>query len=151
MAGLAKAVFGSGMSLKSMPTDREVIVASGQMNYKPLPHAVNPDRPSKSMQIFLYRGSDHLEPTNRSMAQTPTDFVQQLGEMLGRPVVIEAQMGERRPVMICTIGDVRDFIRAGDSSDGAVADELLKIASEQTSLQFTRQHRNVPTWRLVHE
>ncbi|HEY7088062.1 MAG TPA: hypothetical protein VH518_08235, partial [Tepidisphaeraceae bacterium] len=135
---------GAGMVLKQEPMEREVIVVGGKLNYT---EALRPKEIAHTVHIF--RGATRPKQSwNLSMGQTADEMLQLIGEVIGRPMVIEADLGENKPAAIATY-QYADFRRALQVPDGKTVDEILANLSKQTSLQFTRERRVVPTWRLV--
>lgn len=110
-------VFGNEMALQGSITEREVIVISSQT---PPPLGLN-------------------------LRSTP-EAVQNFGQMLGYPIVLEADVAEK---------DLQQFIKANQSGrgaqppDAAAVDEMLSQMAQKTALVLKREKRSVPIWKLA--
>jgi hypothetical protein len=136
---------GPGLTLQRVPMEREVVVVRGTLRYtEPLG-----DREAFPT-LHLFRGARRpATGFNGSVGQTTRETLQIVGEVLGRPMVIDgADLGADGPNLV-TMYERADLRRTPQRADAALADEILANLAKQTSLQFTRERREVPTWRLT--
>jgi RNA polymerase sigma factor (sigma-70 family) len=136
-------VIGTAMVLRNEEMEREVIVVRGTLKYtEPL------KEPEKFPTMYLFRGP--VKPRtafNMSVGQTPGEMLQIVGETVGRPMVVEAELsGKAGAVAMHQLADLR---RSIGIADGKMVDEILTNLSKQTSLEFKSERRKVPTWRLI--
>jgi RNA polymerase sigma factor (sigma-70 family) len=137
-------IVGAGMTLTSEQMEREVIVVRGALKYT---------EPLKPKELFptlhLYPGTKRpAQAWNLSVAQKPAEMLQQVGEILARPMIVEADLADGKAAGIASY-KLADFRRSVQIPDGALVDDVLTNLTKQTSLQFSREKRTVPTWRLV--
>jgi RNA polymerase sigma factor (sigma-70 family) len=136
-------VIGPAMVLRNEELEREVIVVRGTLKYT---------EPLKEPELFptVYLFSGAVKPRtafNMSVGQTPNEMLQIVGETMGRPMVVEAELsGKAAAVAMHQLADLRRSIGV---ADGKLVDDLLANLSKQTSLEFKRERRKVPTWRLI--
>ena len=90
IAALAPLLLGQGKTLALKPVERDVIVASGTFDYKPREAAQQPS--TLYPQIRLYSGPRRSESS--SACQTKEDMLNELGEVLNHPMIIEALSGK---------------------------------------------------------
>jgi hypothetical protein len=137
-------VVGAGTVLRSEPMEREVIVVNGTLRYT---------EELKPPNVFpmLHLSRDNVRPPhafNLSAAQSPVETLQLVGELIGRPMVVEADLGKNKGAAVAMY-ELAAFRRAPLAPGGRMVDDILENLAKQTSLQFKRERRAVPTWRLV--
>ena len=140
-------IIGNDMVLKLEPLDRETIVVSGKIDFA----RAKARRPDEMGNQVSFVEQDPPEESHYTVGQTPREMLQILGEMTGRPVVVEAGTEvdqEKQPFFISTFAS-GDFSRRAEAPDGALIDPILARVAAQTGLTLNRERRTVPTWRLV--
>lgn len=132
---------GARMVLRQEPMEREVIVVRGKLE---MAGAV-----ADAARISLYTTEIPDPSIHIGMAgEDPVEPFQFLGELTGKPVVIEADLGEKQPLLTHAHPSVDYRKRTDDIPAEDLRKALANLAS-QTSLQLTVERRTVPTWRLV--
>lgn len=136
---LVPEVVGKGMILAMEMVEREAIVVRGEAIFPALPFTT----PIK--KIKYYRGTPDRSPRSGS-SETLNASLQRLGSLTNRPIVVESKSDLKQNVITEVFASAQGL---GDAPEGAVVDELLASVKQQTSMEFTRETRKVPTWRLV--
>lgn len=141
--GATEDVVGEGMTLKLEPMEREAIVVRGGFQFE---RTRTPNGTANQLTVSEVPGS-----RDRVMAitQTPREMLLRLGELMSRPMVIEIEADQKSQAFVVKYDKSTDFSRAVELPSGEVVDEILKKIAEQTGLEFKRERRTVPTWRLV--
>jgi hypothetical protein len=133
-------VIGDAKTLKQQPIEREVIVARGSLNAELMKL-----RPNDNVNAICFLGG---EAKGHSIAQDAREMLQRLGEVAGRPVVVEANLGPPEPFDILMDGAEKLRLET-EIIDTNLCDQILRVVSEQTGMQLTRETRTIPTWGLV--
>jgi RNA polymerase sigma factor (sigma-70 family) len=147
LAAVCEAAIGPGNVFKLEPMEREALIVTGKLDYRPYSNARKLDVPNQMRQLFLYRNSERVQPSAVSVAQTQSEFLMKLGQMLDRPVVVEAELGDPRPV-VPFLGNAHGMSLTAKPLSDPAEKEMLDLVTEQTGLKFERAFRILPTWRL---
>jgi RNA polymerase sigma factor (sigma-70 family) len=136
-------LIGAGMMLQSVPMEREVIVVRGVLGFD----RTRAEKSESTVNRISF--SENGRRQFQTVAQTPREMLQRLGEMTVRPVVIETEVNQvGQPYMISSY-ESADFSRAVIPPDGSTVDAMLAYVAAQTSLELKRERRVVSTWKLV--
>jgi RNA polymerase sigma factor (sigma-70 family) len=135
---------GAGTMLRSEEMEREVIVVRGTLKYA---------EPLKEREGFptvhLHLGNDRPPRAfNLSVGQTPGEVFQIIGELVNRPMIVEAEVGNNKAAAVAMY-EIADFRRGAATLNDDAIDQIMANLSKQTTLEFKRERRKVPTWRLV--
>jgi len=148
MEGLGNSIadaLGSQFSLVKQPLARDVIVVRGNFQYKPWPGMPSRDG---ELLVRIFRGDNRSQQfDSHAIVQDKNEMLLSLGTMTGTPIVNEANLGDKKPV-IFEIASSGDFSHSTETPSAAAVDEVLANVARQTGLTFTRERRVVPTWTL---
>jgi RNA polymerase sigma factor (sigma-70 family) len=129
--------------------EREVIVVRGTYAYHPLPNVIQERRGGggggSGETIHFYIGQPQKQPTGMNGSGGAfAGIFGHLGLLAARQIIVETTLPSRGPGSYKAHASMQPFYRK--DMDPAALDELLANVAKQTSLQFRRERRVVPTW-----
>jgi len=126
--------------------EREVIVVRGTYAYHALPDVIQERRGNGGGQtIHFYIGQPQKQPTGMNGSGGAfAGIFGHLGLLTARQIVVETTLPSRGPGSYKAHASMQPFYRK--DMDPATMDELLANVAKQTSLEFKRERRTVPTW-----
>jgi hypothetical protein len=133
----------STLTLEQKPAQREAIIVSGTLSLHPL---TTQPAGARRPVVLLYRGTPGKP---QEWFQMGPDLINMLASICQREVIVE---GAARPVNFDIRVDRNVFglrAPAGTPEEAKQTDELLANLARQTSLIFTREKRELPTWVLT--